>query len=202
VHVLIIIAVTASNLIAADIGVIGAKTWTDDADIGDPEGLGIFVTDRVSEHFRLQLEYRYFRHEREVLGWITSQWQPVYGDPELLKSVTTYNAFDADVLVEIWRLGRFGIECGPGISMNNVSLKRISTDVNPTSDDRSVSRLGLSFTTRVSTRPVSTSPFRLNLSFKAKHIRADKTQLQDSWTPYEDGLGIYELSIGLAYIFD
>ncbi|MFH1893186.1 MAG: hypothetical protein ABIK83_10965 [Candidatus Zixiibacteriota bacterium] len=202
--VILLIAVTASELPAADIGVVGGKIWSDKAEFGNPDGWGLFVSDRVIERVTLHLEYQHLLGEGRSERWINaaSQSDNVIGSSAAPRQDNTYDSYDVILFAEIWNHGEIGIEIGPGMSLNRIEILMSGTEVNPERERNSISRFGLSFTTRLIAKPVSNAPIRTNVSFKLKHILGDDTQRMDTWTPYADGLGLLELSIGIAYIFD
>lgn len=198
---LLLCCLSTSNLTAADVGVIGAQAWTNDEDLGNPTGYGFFITDHASERFSIQLEYRHFRHQREVLGW-TTWFAPEPIEPVLLNSVLTCDSFDADVLMRLREIDGIALLFGPGVSLNKFRLNRESYETNPPRDNHKADRLGLSLSTQLSAASILATPFRFNLSFKVKHVLSDKTYMTDAWNPSTNGVGIYEVDVGLAYIFD
>jgi hypothetical protein len=134
------------------------------------------------------------------MGW-TGWFSPEPIEPVLLNSVMMYDSYDADVLARVWSLRGIDLLIGPGVSMNKFELNRESLEINPVRDDHDATRLGLAMSARVSAASIFATPIRLAMSFKAKHVLSDNAYTTDSWNPFIDGLGVYELGVGLAYIF-
>lgn len=191
--IVILITMATSSLMATDVGIVASTLRSSERSLGNLSGWGLFASNRIVERMIIRLDYRHLRGEVRPERWVdlgllaksntahAAQW----------KINNRLDSFDATLIASVWDQPEFSFGFGPGVSVNWIDQS---------DESHSVTRPGVSFAMHASTMPARRLPLRVDLSFKLKHILGDDTLHLETHDWYSEGVGIMELSFGLAYV--
>ena len=122
-----------SNLYSQEIGIVSSKQWTDNSEIENPAGLGVYLYLPVSK-VGVQFEYSTAWNERIVKGNISSGFMnPAQNTiPERIRNNSTQQSLEFGLVIpEILNYNSFAFNIGGGFSVDWFSGERNGLESGP-----------------------------------------------------------------------
>ncbi|MCH7612885.1 MAG: hypothetical protein IIB45_05940 [Candidatus Marinimicrobia bacterium] len=187
-----------------EIGIIGSKSWTNNQDIENPLGFGLYIAQPLFQKLHVRLEFSRHTNQRKYIG-TTYDGGPVgyNSKTELIKSYAYINSLELSFIYSVLESKYFNLKIGPGINTNSLDANKKGMETGRPVAVLGVDKFGLSLLINIVTNELKFVPLRLNCLYKRRYlgyIGATRVAT-DIENPFEDLIDISELQLGLSYSF-
>ncbi|PKL87887.1 MAG: hypothetical protein CVV23_13070 [Ignavibacteriae bacterium HGW-Ignavibacteriae-2] len=189
------------NTNAQEIGIAPVKIWTDNKEIKNPYGLGVYIFQSIGR-FGIKAEYVAAKNSRTYYGLLNGGFLIAPEDflQDSISSKSTFRAIELSVyLTKLLEIFENHLNIGAGISFDKftrvktglTSRKRFETYEN---------KFGIFYAISVSRHNIFNSPLKLELLFKHKGLMSGN-YATDTEQPFTGTIGIKELQLNFAFMF-
>jgi hypothetical protein len=186
-----------------EVGVTGLKLWSDNDQLENPFGFGIYAASSVAKKMNARLEYNYVAKTRLFTGQIPETVNPdPKADPETeaIEGRARLHAVDLSFLFEMIQTSMVNIDLGFVLGLNILGGKREGLSTGLSADWSGATKFGIGLAGMLKTPEIQNLPLSFNVVFKQKLLRSS-TASADEEDPFSDSLNISQLQIGIAYKF-
>lgn len=201
----LILVLFSSALAAQEFGVSYLKMWSNDSQLKNPEGYGIYVYVPIKK-IALRAEYNYAEGEANYFGYLNSGFfLPVEDAPkqENVNTTSVMKSYEFSIWFSdlISAINPVRLNIGAGIGGNDLEGNRKGNASGKEASFKSTGRFGILFGVSLSySRPLDL-PFKLELLYKLKSLPSSGAMATDTENVFQDAIGIKQLSLGISYIY-
>ena len=191
-----------SNLYSQEIGIVSSKQWTDNSEIENPAGLGVYLYLPVSK-VGVQFEYSTAWNERIVKGNISSGFMnPAQNTiPERIRNNSTQQSLEFGLVIpEILNYNSFAFNIGGGFSVDWFSGERNGLESGIKKQMYSENKLGVFYSLSISRSEIFNLPLELGILFKQKYLYGN-VWVTDIYQPFKGDVYVHQLQLTLGYKF-
>lgn len=188
---------------AQEIGVFPAKIWTNNYEMQNPFGFGIFLGKDIWK-MELRFEYIYARHKRTYDGYLTQGFL-VVPSPfifERVNSTATFNAYELSLSVpELVHLEGFDLGLGLGLTFDRYTATRKGATSGETVDFDDAKKRGIFLAGSISRNNIIWPRVKLEFSYKIKGL-SNLNSATDVELPFEGIENVQELQLSVIYVIE
>ncbi len=200
--ILFLIFISCSRLLySQDIGLYGIKAFTNNYELRNPSGTGVFLSIPLNrEHFRINFDYMVLFNKRTFTGRIISGFLPpeALSETEKIKSNSQCVLFDLTFLLKAYQWKTNSIYLGLGFNTARFSGQRKGLTTGLTKELWGTTKVGISLGFSFIKAQLFTE--RLNLITNMKYRLLNSGEFAtDVENTFNDQITIFEIQAGLSY---
>jgi hypothetical protein len=183
-----------------ELGISASHLWTDNKELQNPNGFGVYVGKNLSNYFSLKLSYDYIYNERNYFGTLSSGMDL---NPNWESIETFANAHLSKLSIVIIPYCSEYISVGGGVtvSTNYFSVVKTGLQTQLKSSWYGEQKFGSGYFFQVQLFPFQTLPFILNVNASREFMNRSTIIVTDVEMPYFQTLKVSSIQIGLSYAF-
>jgi len=201
INALVVMIFFINSSYTQDIGIHGAKSWSDNYEIKNPLGAGFFISLPIKENlFRINFDYTYLKNKRKYTGRIISGFIPIdqFSEVENIESSSFQNSYNFSFLIRTysWKLNLLYLGLGFNISRFDGHRKGLSTGLEK--DLWESNKHGLLFSLSFVKIDIISSRINVMANIKYKLLGSGNFAT-DVENTFSDEMEIIEVQLGLSY---
>ncbi|MFH2048917.1 MAG: hypothetical protein ABIJ12_05690 [bacterium] len=200
--IVVILFVFSQDVFSQEIGILGSKSWTNNQELDNPFGFGLYLSQPLFQKLDVRVEFRRCTNQRKYLGktYIDTLG---YSITEIIKSNSYMNSIELSFIYSILKFYSFNLKIGPGISANTLDADKKGKETGRSIGVLGVDKFGLSLLINLVTDEIASVPLHMNFLYKRNYIGyiGPTRVATDIENPFKDFINISELQIGLSYSF-
>jgi len=186
-----------------EIGVTGIKFWTDNYEVENPTGFGVYGSYPLGKRINARLEYNYATNKREFFGAVLGGFFPADPKPlppENVESTSTMQVIDFVLLFQVVNFSYFHFDLGPLAGISFLSGHRKGLESGEKVDLFKQDKWGFGLALVLGSPDIAGVPLGVNLVYKLKFLRSSSL-ITDIESPFSDSINISQLQLGVSYKF-
>jgi hypothetical protein len=189
------------NAEAQEIGIAGSQAWTDNVELGNPYGIGLYVSENLTNAIVLKVGYDYFSNDRTYVG-VTSDLEIVAQNPvsELIQSSTQAKLWNVTLLYEPLRFDWIHVEMGPSVTTSFFSIQKRGTQTGRDVSALGGQKFGLGYLIRIRMEPMAAIPIAISIAASGD-LLGYSGSATDVETPFFSPIRFTVLRLSVGYSF-
>jgi len=185
---------------AQEVGVFITRIYSDNAEMENPFGLGVFFSKNISRSFIVGISCERFANERTYDGYtcVGLGFDPVW---EPIKSSVNTNILKLRLTGIPLQYEYISFGVGSAVSMTFISISKRGSQTGRSVPAQGGQKFGYGFSMLARVTPLKSLPLKINVEAQRDFLGKSKSFATDTENPFYGKIVLTNITIGVSYSF-